>query len=198
MYSNGVRDYDREGKEIQTGLFAGKVTRDAEVRTTGSGKQYCTTSVRAFTRKDGTAAFLTVKAWGGDMIARMQTLRKGDSILAAGRLDVREYNGKTYTDLIPDFLLVSGQGGTQGAAGGIAPPAYQEISEEEQDGELPFKEGLRLPITKGEIKNCNISKRIIERNRGRTGILLGNHRAFPAGPAKKEKAPLLPPLPFPL
>lgn len=139
MYSNGVRDYDREGKEIQTGLFAGKATRDAEVRTTNSGKQYCTVGVRAFNRKDGTAAFLTVKAWDGDLIDQLQSVCKGDRLLVAGRLDIRQYEGKTYTDLIPDFLLVSGQGGTQGAADGIAPPAYQEISEEEQEGELPFK-----------------------------------------------------------
>ena len=142
MYINGVRDYDREGREIQTGLFAGKVTRDAEVRTTSSGKQYCTTSVRAFTRKDGTAAFLTLKAWGGDMIARMQTLRKGDSILAAGRLEFREYNGKTYTDLVADFLLTAQGDPLQGVAEairGAGSPGFAVLDEPgDQDGELPF------------------------------------------------------------
>lgn len=137
MYSNGVRDYNREGREVQTGLFAGKATRDAEVKTTNSGKQYCITSVRAYTRQDGTAAFLTVKTWDGDLIDQMRTVRKGDRLLVAGRLDVRQYEGRTYTDLIADFLLVSGQGGAPAPAGGAAPPAYQEIPEEEE-GELPF------------------------------------------------------------
>ena len=139
MYSSGVRDYDREGREIQTGLVAGKATRDAEIRTTERGNQYCTVGIRAFTRPDGTAAFLTVKAWDGDLIDQLQGVCKGDRLLAAGRLDIRQYEGKTYTDLIPDFLLVPGQGGTPGPAAGAAPTAYQEIPEEEQDGELPFK-----------------------------------------------------------
>lgn len=139
MYINGVRDYDREGKEVQTGLFAGKVTRDAEVRTTSSGKQYCTTSVRALTRMDGTPAFLNIKAWDSDLIDQLQGVCKGDRILAAGRISTWEsQNGNTNTDLIPDFLLVPGQGGTPGPAAGAAPTAYQEIPEEEQDGELPF------------------------------------------------------------
>ena len=140
MYSNGVRDYDREGKEIQTGLVTGRATRDAEIRTTERGKQYCTVGIRAFTRKDGTPAFLNIKAWDSDLIDQLQGVCKGDRILAAGRLSIWEsQNGRQNTDLIPDFLLVSGQGGTPEPAGSAAPPVYQEIPEEEQDGELPFK-----------------------------------------------------------
>ena len=141
MYMNGIKDYNRDGKEVQTGLFAGKVTQDAELRTTGSGKQYCTTSVRAFTRKDGTAAFLTVKAWGGDMIERMRDLRKGDSILVAGRLDVREYNGKTYTDLVADFLLTQGDPlqSVAEAIRGAGSLGFAVLDEPGgQDGEPPF------------------------------------------------------------
>lgn len=139
MYSNGVRDYDREGKEIQTGLVAGKAIRAAEVRTSGSGKQYCTVGIRAFTRKDGTPAFLNIKAWDSDLIDQLQGVCKGDRILAAGRLSIWEsQNGRQNTDLIPDFLLVSGQGGTPAPAGGAEPPAYQELNEEEEPGELPF------------------------------------------------------------
>ena len=29
---------------------------------------------------------------------------KGDRVIAAGRLESREYNGKTYTDLIADYV----------------------------------------------------------------------------------------------
>lgn len=131
MFLNGVLDYDRSGKEHRTGLVAGRATGDGEVRTLDSGKQVGSVSIRACSRKDGTAAFFSVKSWDGDVIDRIAALRKGDRLLAAGRLEFREYNGKTYIDLLADFLLTQPQ-----EPSSPAQPAFRDLAED--DGDLPF------------------------------------------------------------
>lgn len=139
MYINGLADYDRNGQEIRTGLLAGKATGDGSVNTTKSGKEVGSVSVKAYTRKDGTAAFMTVKSWDAAAIARIRSIRKGDPILAAGRLDVREYNGKTYMDLVADFFMTSNQDRLEELskdmnAAQLPPPGF----EDEDPGQLPF------------------------------------------------------------
>lgn len=106
MYIKGVPDYSKDGKQKETGLFAGLVSQDGELKQTQNGKEFGSASVRAFNRKDGTAAFMTIKSFG-DYSRLIANLRKGDHILCAGVIDIREYNGKTYTDMLVDFLMAS-------------------------------------------------------------------------------------------
>lgn len=106
MYIKGIPDYSRDGKQKETGLFAGLVSQDGELKQTQNGKEFGSASVRAFNRKDGTAAFMTIKSFG-DYARLIANLRKGDHILCAGVIDTREYNGKTYTDMLVDFLMAS-------------------------------------------------------------------------------------------
>ena len=106
MYIKGIPDYSRDGKQKETGLFAGLVSQDGELKQTQHGKEFGSASVRAFTRKDGTAAFMTINSVG-DYARLIANLRKGDHILCAGVIDTREYNGKTYTDMLVDFLMAS-------------------------------------------------------------------------------------------
>ena len=80
--------------------------RTCEDKTTQNGKEFGSASVRAFNRKDGTAAFMTIKSFG-DYARLIANLRKGDRILCAGVVESREYNGKTYTDMLVDFLMAS-------------------------------------------------------------------------------------------
>lgn len=141
MFVSGVTDYTREGKQQKTALVAGRATSDGERRTTSGGKTYGTVSVRAYTRQDGTAAFLTVKAWDAHSAALLASLQKGDQLLAAGRLDIREYNGKTYTDLSADFVYAGDQPVSGFRLAGkpvdvIPEDDFAEIGEE--DGKLPF------------------------------------------------------------
>lgn len=145
MYIKGITDYSRDGKQKETGLFAGLVSQDGELKQTQNGKEFGSASVRAFNRKDGTAAFMTIKSFG-DYSRLIANLRKGDRILCAGTVESREYNGKTYTDMLVDFIVASD----------IMPPAasvpaenraaltqrmdsagFSEITPEE-DAELPF------------------------------------------------------------
>ena len=106
MYIKGITDYSRDGKQKETGLFAGLVSQDGELKQTQNGKEFGSASVRAFNRKDGTAAFMTIKSFG-DYSRLIANLRKGDRILCAGTVESREYNGKTYTDMLVDFMMTS-------------------------------------------------------------------------------------------
>ena len=83
MYIKGIPDYSRDGKQKETGLFAGLVSQDGELKQTQNGKEFGSASVRAFNRKDGTAAFMTIKSFG-DYARLIANLRKGDHILCAG------------------------------------------------------------------------------------------------------------------
>ena len=146
MYIRGVPDYNKQGEARETGLFAGLVTQDGEMKAAkGSGKQFGSASVRAFTRKDGTSAFITIKTFSETDARRIASLHKGDRILAAGVVETREYNGKTYTDMLVDLLLIPGDVASNRAAleNRMADAGYNtggsdfaEIGEE--DGELPF------------------------------------------------------------
>ena len=142
MFIKGVTEYDKQGKEVLTGLVVGRATKDADHRRTGSGKDITTVSVKAYDRKDGSAAFMDVKCWGG-LAALADPVQKGDTFLAAGRLSFREYNGKTYTDLTADFFQTMGSGAARPApgnfealAGRMENAGFADIGEE--DGELPF------------------------------------------------------------
>ena len=104
MYIKGITDYSKNGESRETGLFAGLVSQDGELKRTQNGKEFGSASIRAFNRKDGTAAFMTIKSFG-DYSRLIANLRKGDHILCAGIVESREYNGKTYTDMMVDFLI---------------------------------------------------------------------------------------------
>ena len=144
MYIKGIPDYSRDGKQKETGLFAGIVSQDGELKQTQNGKEFGSCSVRAFNRKDGTAAFMTIKSFG-DYSRLIANLRKGDRILCAGTVESREYNGKTYTDMLVDFMMTSD---TIPAASSTAEnraaltqrmesAGFAEITQEE-NAELPF------------------------------------------------------------
>ena len=138
MFINGLLDYDRNGKEVKTGLVIAKATCDGDIRVTGTGKEIGSISVRAYGRKDGTAAFLTVKGWG-KLGRQLSTMVKGDRVIAAGRLESREYNGKAYTDLVADYVWPTEPAPhfpIQSGGVNVSAADFAEISEE--DGELPF------------------------------------------------------------
>lgn len=131
MFIKGSTEYSKDGKEVQTGLVAAAAMRDGEIRTTASGKEIGSVSVKAMSRKDGSAVFITVKGWG-HLARQIAAVNKGDPVLAAGRIENREYNGKTYTDLTCDFFLVASETKQQTEES----TGFDLIGEDE--GELPF------------------------------------------------------------
>ena len=90
----------------------------------------------AYNKPDGTAVWMTVKGFGsmGRVIA---SASKGDPIIAVGRVESRDYEGKVYIDFIAEWASVGAQ---RIDARTAAPPmnssgGFEEIQD---DGELPF------------------------------------------------------------
>lgn len=143
MFLKGISEYNRQGQEVKTGMVIGRAARDAEHYTTSTGKDVTSVSIKAYGKQDGTAEFLNVKCWG-TLSGIAETIRKGDPFLAAGRIEIREYNGKLYKDLAADFVLplsvpVSAASPAQNLSSlqsRMENAGFAEISEE--DGELPF------------------------------------------------------------
>lgn len=79
-------------------LLVGRLARDPELRTTGTGKSVCNFSVAVDRRykQEGqpTADFFTVTAWGRQAEVIYQYLGKGRQIALSGRLQNRTYDDK--------------------------------------------------------------------------------------------------------
>lgn len=70
--------------------IVGRMTRDAEARTTTTGKQVCEFSVAVDSNKE-TAYFFRVKAWGKTSDFVTTYLGKGRLVAIDGRLEQRRY-----------------------------------------------------------------------------------------------------------
>ena len=80
---------------------------------------------------------MTVKGFGS-MGRVVSSASKGDPIIAVGRVEARDYEGKTYIDFIAEWASVGAQRIDVRTA--AAPPmnssgGFEEIQD---DGELPF------------------------------------------------------------
>lgn len=139
MFVKGITQYNKLGKEVKTGIIFGRATKDGEFKEFESGKQLGTTSAIAYTHKDGTATFLNVKGWG-HLAIEIGRILKGDRFLAAGTLEIREYEGKTYTDLIAEvfFSNDSHSDAFELPNSGLNSSENEFSDLEENDDELPF------------------------------------------------------------
>ena len=98
-------------------LASGTATKDAECKRVGEKQTVLTSfSIAAGKREDTTTIFVNCKAWRrlGEYAS---CIRKGDAVLCVGQIDTHEYNGKTYNDLVCEYV------GHTGASFGAVPPA---------------------------------------------------------------------------
>lgn len=130
-------------------MVAGYVARDAETKTTQSGKTLTTWGVAAAKVKKDDGNYETkwtnCQAWH-DTARAAASIRKGDTVLCIGHMETNEYNGKTYKNLVVEFFckmpngaeaaMPTSQAGNNGA--GIS--AEDDLSEFEElaTGDLPF------------------------------------------------------------
>ena len=149
--------------KMQDGSFiiAGYVARDAEMKTTQSGKTLAKWGV-AVGSKQGQNGKETIwtncQAW--DKVAEEAAkIRKGDSVFCVGRIEVNEYNGKQYKNLVCEFVAIMGIETVQRYQNAVpqygqpappqqtmqAPPPQQikvddlgQFEEILSDGEVPF------------------------------------------------------------
>lgn len=137
MFMNGLPAYSKEGKKLQTGLICGRCAKDAQIFTSKNGTVIGSVSVPAYNKTDGTTVWMTVKGFGS-MGRAIANAFKGDPIIAVGRVEARDYEGKVYIDFIAEWASVGAQ--RIDARTTAAPPmnnsgGFEEIQD---DGELPF------------------------------------------------------------
>lgn len=136
--------------KLQDGSFmvCGYVARDAELKTTQTGKTMARWSV-AVGKKDTAdgnkeTIWTSCQAWH-DTAKLAGSIRKGDTVLCIGRIDKNEYNGKTYKNLVVEFFCKMGEAASTPAQA-ASPQQNAGISAEDDlsefvaldDGELPF------------------------------------------------------------
>lgn len=105
--------------------LVGRLAKDPELRTTGTGKSVCSFSVAVDRRykQDGqpTADFFSITAWGRQAEVIEQYLAKGQQIAIAGRLQSRSYDAKDGTKryvteiVLEEFDFISSGKGTDAA-----------------------------------------------------------------------------------
>ena len=131
-----------QGKLGDMVIVTGKASGDAEFKLVGAkNSPLCTFSLIAGKRKDTTTIFVNCKAWYG-LAHYCENVKKGDSVAVIGTLEEREYNGKTYTDLVAEWInFVSSDDAPQRelAPNGTPFPAGVTFEESADDGDdLPF------------------------------------------------------------
>ena len=97
--------------KLQSGDFmvVGYVPKDAELKKVGNNNSSKTSfSIKASekTLPDGKkeAQWTNCIAWH-EMARICAGFKKGDVVMAVGRIESREYNGKTYKDLVVEFAV---------------------------------------------------------------------------------------------
>lgn len=114
-------------------IVAGNITRDPEMRTTGSGSQVCSFAIavnRSFKDSSGNqqdqVSYLDCVAWGKSAEIICQYVHKGSALLVSGRLEQRSWEDKnsgqkrSRTEIvIEDFSFIgNGNGGGNGGSYG--------------------------------------------------------------------------------
>ena len=141
------------GEEQPVYDICGRSTRDAETKTTQSGKTFATVGIAARRNQDGTTTYIDINGWR-DSVGPVSRIVKGQSVRAVGVLRQREYNGRAYFNLDAEWVSVSGGSTpsfspvkpvdvtTEGAFPTAAPAPKQQTFADalnaEDPGELPF------------------------------------------------------------
>lgn len=116
-------------------MVTGTVTRDAQFRTVGDkNTPIASFSINAGKRPDTTTIFVECKAWR-KLGECSSSIVKGDTVCVIGKMESREYNGKTYKDINCEWLNVVGKAGQTPAS---APKTFSEMMDADTDGDLPF------------------------------------------------------------
>lgn len=127
---------------LQDGSFiiCGFVARDSEMKTSQNGKTYTKWSVKAGEKpsqeqgKRGEAIWTNCIAWH-DLARLAGTIRKGDTVLAVGKIETSEYEGKTYKTLNCEYVSIMGKSAVAEPVLKQAPEGFEEILD---DSECPF------------------------------------------------------------
>jgi single-stranded DNA-binding protein len=133
--------------DTDTWMAVGNATKDAELKYVGEKQSAMTTfSLACGKRPDESTIFANCKAWRG--VAELAAnIAKGDAVCCIGKIEEREYNGKTYSTLVCEWLNVAkpvisagkesrGNFLTRAASAGV--DVRVDDGDLSDDGELPF------------------------------------------------------------
>lgn len=103
---------------MQLITIAGRIGKDAELRTTSNGDKVCGFSVAVETRngRDKVTNWFRVSLWGKRGEALSQYLTKGSAVTVVGEFSLGEYDGKPQLNLRASEVAL--QGGGNGNGGG--------------------------------------------------------------------------------
>lgn len=114
-------------------IIAGNITRDPEMRTTGSGSQVCSFAIavnRSFKDSSGNqqdqVSYLDCVAWGKSAEIICQYVHKGSALLVSGRLEQRSWEDKnsgqkrSRTEIVVEDFSFIGNNGNNGNGGGYS------------------------------------------------------------------------------
>lgn len=141
--------------DLNRATILGRLTRDPEVRTTGSGQSVTTIGVatnRTWTDQSGTKQDRTeyhdCVFWGKLAEIAGQYLSKGRRVYVEGRLQTRDWTGqdgvkKYRTEIVAENMIMldgpRGDGNAPSASGGSPmPPAPQDEIGEIKVEDIPF------------------------------------------------------------
>lgn len=93
-------------------IVCGFVPKDAETKQVGEKQCTLTTfGIKVGERQNGSnkeAVWANCQAWH-DLGHYAAQIRKGDVVFAVGKLDVREYEGKTYKNVNCEYISIQGK-----------------------------------------------------------------------------------------
>lgn len=133
-------------------LLMGNLTRDPDLRYTGSGQAICNFGIavnREWSGRDGQkgkdTCFLRVKVWGKQGENCAQYLKKGRPCFVEGRLESSQWETKegekrTTIEVVAErvqFLGGRGEGGDFGRGGSDGPSGGDDFIEDVED-DIPF------------------------------------------------------------
>ena len=125
-------------------IMIGNLTRDPEMRTTGSGKAVCTLNIavqRRFADKNGEtkADFFPVIAWSGLAESCGKYLKKGSKAAVSGTVQNRSYEAKDGSKrFITEILAEEIEFLTKSEAQKNEPQTRHEAYGDPVDDNLPF------------------------------------------------------------
>ena len=127
---------------LNSWTFAGRLGRDPESRSAGSGT-VCNFSVAVDQKKrDAPPIWVRVAAWGKLGEVCQQYLSKGRKVSVCGEVATREYNGKTQIEVTARQVEFGEQASKpkQDGSGYYAPPTGGKTSGpfSPEDEEIPF------------------------------------------------------------
>lgn len=91
----------KEGRAIITG----KLSKDAEVKTSAKGTEFLAFSVLAERGKNKDSTFCDVMMFDKDAIPYATALTKGTYIIVTARQETREYKERLYTSYVADAFF---------------------------------------------------------------------------------------------